>query len=223
MGIAAKPLRPLTGPSDAGRGSVRHLGADDRSSKRIRVVDGALLCLGAKGLKATTVDDIAQAAGMSRATLYRAFPGGREGVLGAVVETELARFFSALAVAMGSAKDLEEVLVAGMTEAARRVSSSAALAAVLADEPHAVLRHVSFGEMDHSLLIAADFARPFFGRWLEPEQAARAADWAVRIVVSYLLDPDPSVDLCDESSVSALVGRYVLPGILSLRQIEGTA
>jgi AcrR family transcriptional regulator len=42
-----------------------------------RVVDAALRCLAREGLRGTTVDDIASDAGVSRATLYRAFPGGR--------------------------------------------------------------------------------------------------------------------------------------------------
>ena len=38
-----------------------------------------------------------------------------------MVETEVARLFSQLAVVMGGAPDLEDVLVAGIVEAARRL------------------------------------------------------------------------------------------------------
>ncbi len=129
MGAAAARSEPgvpgaLTGGRD---GVVRHLGADDRSSTRVRIVDGALECLARQGVAKTTVDDIARAAGLSRATLYRTFPRGKEGILAAVVETEVARLFSSLAVAMGEATDLEDVLVAGMVESARRLRSHAAL------------------------------------------------------------------------------------------------
>ena len=64
----------------------------------------------------TTVDDIAREAGFSRATLYRTFPGGKDAVVAAMVETEVARLFSSLAVVMGEATDLEDVLVAGMVD-----------------------------------------------------------------------------------------------------------
>src|SRR6185437_2489660 len=83
--------------------TVRHLGTDDRSTPRVRIVDAALRCLARQGVAKTTADDIAREAGLSRATLYRAFPGGKDGVLHAVVETETARLFSELAVAMGEA------------------------------------------------------------------------------------------------------------------------
>jgi AcrR family transcriptional regulator len=199
------------------RDGLRHLGADDRSSQRVRIVDAALRCLARQGLAKTTVDDIAREAGISRATLYRTFPGGKESVVGAVVDTEAARFFSAVAVAMGEAHDLEDVLVAGMVEAARRLSSHEALGFLLAHEPGTVLPHLAFGRMDGLLLSVGDMAAPFFARWLEPDQAARAAEWAIRIVFSYLLCPDDDVDLTDPDSARYVARRFVLPGILALR------
>jgi AcrR family transcriptional regulator len=195
---------------------VRHLGADDRSSTRVRIVDGALRCLARQGVAKTTVDDIARESGLSRATLYRTFPGGRDAVLGAVVETEAARLTSALAVVMGEAEDLEDVLVAGMAEAARRLRSHAALAYVLTHEPGVILPHLTFAELDRILLVAGDVAAPFFARWLNPEQASRAAEWAARIVLAYGYEQEPSVDLTDPAECRALVRAFVLPGILAL-------
>jgi AcrR family transcriptional regulator len=202
----------------AGRVAViRHLGADDRSSTRVRIVDGALRCLARQGIAKTTVDDIARESRLSRATVYRTFPGGKEGILAAVVETEVARLFSALAVVMGEAGDLEDVLVAGMVESARRLRSHGALAYLLAHEPGAVLPYLTFGELDRLLMVAGDLAAPFFARWLEPEQASRAAEWAVRIVLAYCSGPPAGTDLADPDDARALVRAFVLPGILALR------
>jgi AcrR family transcriptional regulator len=196
---------------------VRHLGADDRSSTRVRIVDGALACLARQGIAKTTVDDIARSARLSRATVYRTFPRGKEGILAAVVETEVARLFSSLAVAMGEAADLEDVLVAGMVESARQLRDHAALTYLLEHEPGAVLPYLTFGQMDRLLLVSGDLAAPFFARWLEPDQASRAAEWAVRIVMAYCADPSPDTDLTDPEHTRALVRRFVLPGILALR------
>jgi AcrR family transcriptional regulator len=208
-----------TGPTGAGAdlGVVRHLGTDDRSTQRIRVVDAALRCLTRQGTNKTTVDDIARETGISRATLYRAFPGGKEAVLDAVVETEVARFFSALAVALGEAHDLEDVLVAGIVEAARRLSAHGALRYLFEHEPEVILPHLAFAEMDSVLLTASAFTAPFFGRWLDPDQATRAAEWAVRIVVSYLSCPSEGCDLTDPADARHLVGTFVIPGIQALR------
>jgi AcrR family transcriptional regulator len=201
---------------------VHHMGGDDRSSTRVRIVDAALGLLARQGSAKTTVDDIARASGFSRATLYRTFPGGKDDVLEAVVATEVARLFSTLAVAMGEATDLEEVLVAGMSEAAQRLSSHRALAYMLQHEPGVILPHLTFADLDRILMVAGDFAAPFFARWLEPDQASRAAEWAVRIVLAYVADPAPGTDLADPDDTRALVRRFVLPGILALRATTET-
>jgi AcrR family transcriptional regulator len=207
-----------SGPPIGGRDNVvRHLGADDRSSTRVRLVDGALSCLARQGIAKTTVDDIARAAGLSRATAYRSFPRGKEGILAAVVETEVARLFSSLAVVMGEAGDLEDVLVAGMVESARWLRDHEPLGYLLEHEPATVLPYVTFGGFDQVMQVASDLAAPFFARWLEPEQASRAAEWAVRIVMAYCSDPSPHADLADPADTRALVRTFVLPGILALR------
>jgi AcrR family transcriptional regulator len=200
-----------------GRKVVHHLGADDRSSTRVRLVDATLRCLARQGVAKTTVDDIAREAKFSRATLYRTFPEGKEGALRAVVDTEVARLFSSLAVAMGEASDLEDVLVAGMVEAARRLTAHSALAYLVVHEPGIILPRLTFADMDRILITAGDFAAPFFARWLEPDQASRAAEWAVRIVLAYVADPAPDTDLTDSGDTRALVRTFVLPGILALR------
>lgn len=197
---------------------VRHLGADDRSSTRVRIVDAMLRCLARQGLQKTTLDDVARESGLSRATLYRVFPGGREAVTAGVVETEVARLAAALGVVMGAADDLEDVLVAGMVEVASRLSGHQALCYLLEHEPGAVLTHLAFARMDDLLDHAAAFAAPFLARWLEPDEAARAAEWATRIVLSYLLNPAPGVELTEPDGARQLVSSFVLPGIQALRQ-----
>jgi AcrR family transcriptional regulator len=198
-------------------GLARRLGAADRSSQRVRIVDAALRCIAQQGTRKTTVDDLARQAGVSRATLYRTFPGGRDAVFGAVVETEVARFFSELAVVMGEAHDLEDALVAGIVGAARRLSTHAALGYLLEHEPDVILPHLAFAEMDRLLLAASAFTAPFFVRWLEPDDACRAAEWAIRIVISYLACPVPGSDLTDPDDARRIVSTFVMPGIQALQ------
>ena len=184
---------------------------------RVRVIDGALSCIARQAVAKTTLDDVARAAGCSRATVYRVFPGGKDAVLSAVVDTEVSRFFSALAVRMGEATDLEDVLVAGMTEAATRVTEHPALAHLLAHEPEMVLSQLAFARMDEVLAVTCVFTTPFLGRWLDQAEAKRVAEWAARIVVSYLVCPADGVDLTDAADVRRLVRLFVLPGIRALR------
>lgn len=200
---------------------MRHLGADDRSSSRVRVVDAALRCIARCGLAKTTVDDVAREAGISRATLYRLFPGGKDAVVRAVVETGAARLYSDVGAAMGEAEDLQSLLVAGIVRAARHLQAHQALAYLVRHEAGTVLPLLAFDGLDRLLDAASRFAAPFLGRWLSPEESARAAEWAARIVVSYLVCPGADVDLTDEDDVGRLVSTFVVPGIQALR-IGGT-
>ena len=217
MGMTGMQLARHEDDGCLARKVIHHLGSDDRSSTRVRIVDATLACLARQGLGKTTLDDIAREANFSRATLYRTFPGGKDSILAAVGETEVARLFSSLAVVLGEATDLEDVLVDGMVEAAQRLSAHSALAYLLLHEPGVVLPHLTFADMDRILITAGNFAAPFFARWLEPEQASRAAEWAVRIVLAYVADPAPDTDLTDPEDTRDLVRRFVLPGILALR------
>jgi hypothetical protein len=109
------------------------------------------------------------------------------------------------------------VLVAGIVESARRLRAHAALSTLLTSEPGVILPYLAFAKLDRVLMVAGDLTAPFFARWLEPAQASRAAEWAVRIVLSYLNDPEPGTDLADPDDTRALVRTFVLPGILALR------
>jgi AcrR family transcriptional regulator len=187
------------------------------------VIDGALGCIARQGVAKTTLDDVARQAGCSRATVYRAFPGGKDAVLGAVVDTEVSRFFSALAVRMGEASDIEEVLVAGMSEAAAQVTGHAALGYLLRHEPEVVLPQLAFARMDEVLAVTCAFTVPFLGRWLDAAESRRVAEWSARIVVSYLACPAEGVDLTDPEHVRRLVRVFVLPGIRALATREAAA
>jgi AcrR family transcriptional regulator len=187
---------------------------------RMRVIDGALSCLATQGVAKTTLDDVARHAGCSRATVYRVFPGGKDAVLQAAFDTEVSRFFSGLAVPMGEADNLEDVLVAGITEAASRVSGHRALTYLLDHEPELVLPHLAFAHFDDMLSVTCAFTAPFLGRWLDTAEARRVAEWAARIVLSYLSCPVDGVDLTAVSDVRRLVRQFVLPGIRALQTAD---
>jgi len=188
------------------------------SPHRVRIVDATLTCLARYGTVKTTVDDIARQAGLSRATIYRAFPGGREEILGAVVDTEAARLFSALGVRLGAASGLEEALVAGIVEASTRIRDHPALNYLVAHEPETILGHLAFEDSDRLMKAASRFAAPFLARWLRPAEAGRVAEWGTRIVLSFALSPSPRTDLCDPEQTARLVHTFVIPGVRALHR-----
>ncbi len=217
--MSVAPLELVREPqARARRGPVPPASA---TGVRLRVVDGALACIARHGVGGTTLDDVARAAGCSRATVYRVFPGGKDAVLGAVVDTEVSRFFSALALRMGGAASVEDVLVGAMTEAAVQVTEHPALQYLLAHEPELVLSQLAFARMDEVLAVTCAFITPFLGRWLDQAESRRVAEWAARIVVSYLMCPADGVDLTDIGQVRRLVRMFVLPGVRALGVPEG--
>ena len=158
---------------------------------------------------------------VSRATLYRAFPGGRETILAAVVEAELARLLAAIAAATAAEDDLHGALTAGLCAAATWLSSHEVLERLMFDEPAAVLTHLEFEQMDRTLAVIGVTAGPLLGRFVGPDVSERVAEWAAPICISSLLFPDDEVDLSDRADVAALVARHVVPGALALAASEG--
>lgn len=187
----------------------------DLASQEERIIDAALRCIARWGVAKTTLDDVAREADYSRATVYRFFPGGRDGLIETVTRTEVSRFFAALGQRLASATDLESMLVDGITEAARRLDGHAALQFLLAHEPETVVPKLAFTQMDQVLATTGRFAAPYFARFVGEDRAERAVEWVARIVLSYSSCPADGVDLTDEDSVRRLVRTFVLPGLLS--------
>ena len=190
---------------------------------RVRIVDATLECLARHGTAKTTVDDVARQAGVSRATVYRVFPGGKVEILAAVVDTEMARLFSALGASMGAADDLADELVNAIVEGVTRVTTHRALSYLVEHEPEVVLGHLAFDDSNRLLATATRFVAPFLARWMDPDESARVAEWSTRIVLSYCLSPSADTDLTDPAQARQLVTTFVLPGIRALRAPDTSA
>jgi AcrR family transcriptional regulator len=181
-----------------------------------RILDAALQCCARWGLAKTTLDDIAREAGVSRATVYRLFPGGKDVVLDAVAGRELARFFAGLRAELdGRSDDLEDLLVAGVAFASRHLAEHGALQFLLAHEPEVVLPLVAFDRLDVVLDHAAAFCAPYLEPHVGKEWAARAGEWITRMVLSYSLVPADGFDLSREADARRFVRTFVLPGLLA--------
>jgi AcrR family transcriptional regulator len=179
-----------------------------------KVVDAALECFARWGVGKTTLDDIARAAGCSRATVYRLFPGGKDVVLDAVAGRELAAFFATLRLELDRTRgDLEDLLVSGITHAARAIRDHRALQFVLAHEPELVLPLVAFDRLDAVLDVAAAFCGPYLEPHVGKEWAPRAAEWLTRMVLSYTLVPSDGYDLAEEVDARRFVRSFVIPGL----------
>jgi len=172
-----------------------------------KVVDGALRAIARFGLTKLTVDDVAREAGISRATLYRYFPG-RGAVLAAVVQAETERLQRGLDDALADVTSLPEALAAVAGFGARAFVGHEALQHLLVTEPGTVLPHLCFAGADTLLGVAADRVAPHLCRFMGPLQARRTGEWLARIVLSYALAPPPGPT---EAAVLSVVREFVVP------------
>lgn len=181
---------------------------------RTRLLEGAYRCIAEKGLAATSLEDAAQAAGVSRATLYRYFPGGRDELVGAVITYETFRFFQTLAEAVAGAEDLETLLVDGILFAHEAIGSHEVLLKILETEPERLLPQLSFESSRLVGLIAAFFeARLATHELADGVEATEAADYVARLSLSFIGSPG-GWDLSDREQVRELVRSEFLAGLM---------
>jgi AcrR family transcriptional regulator len=178
-----------------------------------RVLDATLACVARWGIAKTTLDDIARESGVSRATIYRTFSGGKGALLNALAIREVVRFADAVDVAAGPAETLEDLVVAGITTTTRYLANHEAFQYLLAHEPDTVLPQFAFQKVELVLRQAAAIAAPHLARFLPAEAVPRAAEWVTRIVLSHLLNPSDDIDLTDEAATRRFARLFVLPAL----------
>jgi AcrR family transcriptional regulator len=181
-------------------------------------MEGALICIGRYGMAKTTVDDVARASGVSRATIYRYFPGGRDQVVADVVSWEVGRFFRRLGEAVATAPDLASLVEEALRFARRAVGAHEVLQRVLATEPHRLLPVLTVSS-DRILPLVGGFLVPYLereraaGRLRPGVEVERAADFLARMLLSWISAPGVW-DLEDPGQTAALVRGQLLAGIL---------
>jgi AcrR family transcriptional regulator len=191
-------------------------GVDDR------ICAAAMRCIARRGLRKTTLDDVATEAGCSRATIYRAFPGGKDVVMAAAARREADTVLAKLALDLAAASNLDDTLTVAVHGAARALVGHAALGYVMEHEPAVVLPHLSFEGLDPLLGRAVEFLAPFLARFLDATEARRTAEWLARLVVLYTESPAP-FDLTDVGDVRRLIDLHVLPGLAAATHQEQTS
>ncbi len=184
---------------------------------RERVLEAALSCIEREGLAATSVEDVARAASVSRATIYRHFPGGREQLVTETATWEVARFFARVEQTVADEPDLAARLRLALSSGHRALDDHALLHRLLRTEPEAVLTELSVAtDLVLELIIAylADqlAAEQAAGRVRTDLDRSEAADHLGRLYLSYLGAPG-RWDLDDPAEVDRLVRTQFMAGI----------
>jgi AcrR family transcriptional regulator len=188
----------------------------DLTTSEGRVLAAAVRCCDRWGLEKVTVDDIATEAGLSRATLYRLFPGGKDVLYESIRVLETDAFFAELDVHVQAADSLEGLIVNVLIEATNALRHDDRLQMMLASRPGEVLTSLGFADQPRIIEAAAGFLQPRVLRFIGADQAHHLADWMVRVVLSYFFTPSDHVDLGDPVSARVFARAFVLPAFSQL-------
>jgi AcrR family transcriptional regulator len=181
---------------------------------RQRILEATYACVARWGLSKTTVEDAAREAGLSRATVYRYFPGGRDELIDAVVSWQFLLFFVSLYEEVHGATSLEEVLDRGLVFARRALLEHEVLQKILETEPDVLMPKLTV-ESNRTVGLIAGFLVPYLHEhgMAEGVEIHEAADFLARMILSYISSPG-HWDLGDPEQVATLVRTELLAGVL---------
>jgi AcrR family transcriptional regulator len=179
-----------------------------------RIVAAAAGLVAAQGLRATSVDDIASAAGCGRATVYRYFPGGRAELLEVTLGQGVDRIFAVCAQVTDHASSLAEAVAGTINIAVLELSNDAVVQQLLVDEPDTIATLISPMRIEPLFERASEWGVEHFSRFLEPAIAAHVGEWCVRVVTDHLRSPAPIIDITDLSLARTLVDTFLIPTLI---------
>jgi AcrR family transcriptional regulator len=185
---------------------------------RDRLIDAAEACLRAKGIRATTVSEVAEAARVSRGWLYRHFPD-KASLLGAAIVRLNETWWSEVHAMLGPLDGLDQQIATGVVNARTAY-----------DDPGSLLMRLRMAEPEEFDACAGagvqglvpDLAA-FWRRYvvaavrngeIHPDtRVDEASEWVARVIISLVTVPGDTLDPSDTDQVRAHVRRYVMPGL----------
>jgi AcrR family transcriptional regulator len=185
---------------------------------RDRLIDAAEECMRTKGIRATTVSEVAEAAGVSRGWLYRHFPD-KVTLLGAAIVRLNDAYWSDAHAMLESIDGLDHQIAAGVQHGRTAY-----------DDPGALLMKLRVEEPDEFSACAGagvqglvpDLA-DFWSRYLVTARETgeihadtnidEASEWVARVIISLATVPGQQLDVNDFEAVLTHVRRYLMPGL----------
>jgi AcrR family transcriptional regulator len=175
------------------------------------VIEAVLTCVNQWGWDKVTMDDVCSSAGVSRATLYRLFPGGRDVLFEAVRMRGLEDFFTVVRAHVEGSDSLEELLVRCIVIASTELQLDENLASMLATAPGETLGDLTVGGLGRIVRVATSFITPLTDEFIPTNEAATLVEVMCRLVISCYLSPSSVIDFSDEASTRKFVITFLLP------------
>jgi AcrR family transcriptional regulator len=191
--------------------------SNDVASGRERTLDAAEACLQRFGLAKTTIEDVAQASALSRATIYRQF-GNRDALLLALATRDAERTAADAGLFLRQFDDVGSWVVEGILFCLREIPKRPVLSQFLAPQEFGAASRMLLTS-DRMLSIGAEILRPMFEParregLLQPDlQLDSLIEWVLRILMSYLAVPGPPSR--SEEDLRQVLRRMLLPAVLA--------
>jgi len=183
-----------------------------------RVLDAARRQFVEFGLRRTSLDEIARAADVGRATLFRRF-ANREALLRALAVREARRSIAAVDAQIAAIDDPQERVVTGFLALVRQITEHDLLRRLLVTDPEQMLPLLTVEGTDVLAIgrayIAAqvrqigDRGAPLAG---DPDQVG---ELLARLALSLALNPETILPLDDDDQLRAFARASILPLVIA--------
>jgi AcrR family transcriptional regulator len=196
---------------NATRGATR-----DPEVTRERILDAADAAMRRYGLQRASMNDVAAIGHLSRGSIYRYFPD-REALVAAMLERAACRFVEASEASVRRRRSLAGQVAEAAVFIRTHLDDEVLTFGTGIDD--AVLGAVFATQMQSLLSDFVDFWQPFLaaaeqrGEIRPGLDHRRAAEWIVRMMVSFVTMPSVVIDLDDEGAVRAFVQDHIVDGL----------
>ena len=174
-----------------------------------RILDAARRCVDRWGINKLTIDDVAAEANVSRATLYRIFPGGKDVMFDALRVRELSEFFAGMRSSIEPVESLLDFAVKASVYALREMRNDEHLAMMLSTEEGTALKSLTVEGLPRILNVASQYMTPFLTEFVPPAEAEVLVELLARFVISFFLAPSTHFDLADADSARLFFAPFI--------------
>jgi len=184
------------------------------------VLDAALTCSHQLGFSKVTIDDICRESGVSRASIYRLFPGGRDVLFEALRVRELHQFFDHVLAEVADETTVDAIVVGSVVTATSLLQADEHLAMMLSSEPGEALGQLTAAGLPRIIRMATEALAPQLEPLIGRDAAHRLIDLVVRLTVSHFLSPVDAVDLNDAESAQQFLCPLISSVTLHQQQLS---
>ncbi len=181
-----------------------------------RILDAAYDVFTAGGARRTTMNQIADAAGLGVATVYRRFPQ-KARLIEAVLVREAGRVIAEVDAARQSRETVAEQAATGFTAFAHAIVDRPFLVRLLRGEGDLDGEAVHPGELADRVMV---LARDYIAGWVRELQAEGryvsvdadvVAEIQARLALSLVLAPEGAIPMHDDAATRAFAAHYLVP------------